>query len=139
MKEIQIGLLGCGTVGTGVARLLIENKELISKRVGATLKLKWVADVDIDTDRGIQFDEGVLIDDAQKVLNDPEIDIIIEMIGGEGIAKDFILKAIENGKHVITANKALLASQGNELFAAASENGVDLAFEAAVGGVYADY
>jgi homoserine dehydrogenase len=134
MKEIRIGLLGCGTVGTGVARLLIENKELISKRVGAALTLKWVADVDIETDRGIQFDEGVLISNAQKVLNDPDVDIIIEMIGGEGIAKDFILKAIENGKHVITANKALLASQGNELFTAAAEKGVDLAFEAAVGG-----
>jgi homoserine dehydrogenase len=134
MKEIRIGLLGCGTVGTGVARLLLENKELICKRVGATLALKWVADVDIETDRGIQFDEGVLITDAQKVINDPDIDIIIEMIGGEGIAKDFILEAIENGKHVITANKALLASQGNALFKAAAEKGVDLAFEAAVGG-----
>jgi homoserine dehydrogenase len=134
MKEIRIGLLGCGTVGTGVARLLIENKELISKRVGAALTLKWVADVDIETDRGIQFDEGVLTSDALKVLNDPDVDIIIEMIGGEVIAKDFILKAIENGKHVITANKALLASQGNELFTAAAEKGVDLAFEAAVGG-----
>jgi homoserine dehydrogenase len=134
MKEINIGLLGCGTVGTGVARLLLENKELICKRVGATLALKWVADVDIETDRGIQFDDGVLITDAQKVINDPDIDIIIEMIGGEGIAKDFILEAIENGKHVITANKALLASQGNALFKAAAEKGVDLAFEAAVGG-----
>jgi homoserine dehydrogenase len=134
MKEINIGLLGCGTVGTGVARLLLENKELISKRVGANLALKWAADVDIETDRGIQFDDGVLITDAQKVINDPDIDIIIEMIGGEGIAKDFILEAIENGKHVITANKALLASQGNALFKAAAEKGVDLAFEAAVGG-----
>ena len=73
MKEINIGLLGCGTVGTGVARLLLENEDLISKRVGAKLALKWVADVDIETDRGIQFDEGVLIDDARKVVDDPEI------------------------------------------------------------------
>ncbi len=134
MKQIQVGLLGCGTVGTGVARLLLENEDLISKRVGAKLALKRVADVDIETDRGIQFDEGVLIDDARKVVDDPEIDIIIEMIGGEGIAKDLILKAFANGKHVITANKALLASQGNTLFKAAAENGLDLAFEAAVGG-----
>jgi len=134
MKEIKVGLLGCGTVGTGVARLLLENKDLISKRVGAMLTLKWVADVDIDTDRGIQFDQGVFISDAYKVVNDPDIDIVIEMIGGEGIAKDLIIKAIDNEKHVITANKALLASQGNVLFKAAAEKGVDLAFEAAVGG-----
>ena len=134
MREIMVGLLGCGTVGTGVARMLLENQELISKRVGAKLALKWVADVDIETDRGIKFAEGVLITDAQKVVDDPEIDIVIEMIGGEGIAKDLILKAFDNGKHVITANKALLASQGNTLFQAAAENGVDLAYEAAVGG-----
>ncbi len=134
MKEIKVGLLGCGTVGTGVAKLLLENNEIISKRVGATLTLKWVADLDTETDRGIQFDDGVLITEAQKVVDDPEIDIVIEMIGGEGAAKDFMLKAIENGKHVITANKALLASQGNMLFKAAALKGVDLAFEAAVGG-----
>jgi homoserine dehydrogenase len=134
MKEIKVGLLGCGTVGTGVAKLLLENKELIRQRVGALLTLKTVADVDIETDRGIQFEKGVFITDAYKVVNDSEIDIVIEMIGGEGIAKDLILKAVDNGKQVITANKALLASQGNALFNAAAEKGVDLAFEAAVGG-----
>ena len=134
MNEIKIGLLGCGTVGTGVARLLLENQDLIKKRVGAMLTLKWVADIDVETDRGIHFDHGVFINDAYKVVNDPDIDIVIEMIGGEGIAKDLILKAIENGKNVITANKALLASQGNALFRAAAQKGVDLAFEAAVGG-----
>jgi len=134
MKEIQIGLLGCGTVGTGVAKLLIENKELLTARVGAHLNLKWVADIDIETDRGIRFPDGVLTADAQKVISDPEIDIVIEMIGGEGIAKDFILKAIENGKHIVTANKALLAGHGNDLFAAAAQKDVDLAFEASAGG-----
>jgi len=134
MKTINIGLLGCGTVGTGVAKLLINSSEVIGARLGATLNLKWVADIDIETDRGIQFNEGVLTTDADAVVNDPDIDIIIEMIGGEGIAKDLILKAIENGKQVITANKALLAGQGNALFKAAAEKGVDLAFEAAVGG-----
>ncbi|MGD9302971.1 MAG: homoserine dehydrogenase [Desulfobacterales bacterium] len=134
MKEIKIGLLGCGTVGTGVAKLLLENSEIISKRVGAALTLKWVADIDTETERGIQFQDGVLITDAQKVVDDPDIDIVIEMIGGERAAKDFMLKAIENNKHVITANKALLASQGNMLFKAAAQKGVDLAFEAAVGG-----
>jgi homoserine dehydrogenase len=134
MKEIKVGLLGCGTVGTGVAKLLLENQELIRKRVGAPLTLKTVADVDIETDRGIKFEKGVFITDAYEVVNDPKIDIVIEMIGGESIAKDLILKAVENGKQVITANKALLASQGNALFNAAAEKGVDLAFEAAVGG-----
>jgi homoserine dehydrogenase len=134
MKQINVGLLGCGTVGTGVAKLLIENQQVISARLGTTLKLKRVADIDIETERGIQFDKGVLTTDADALVNDPEIDIIIEMIGGEGIAKELILKAIDKGKQVITANKALLASQGNALFKAAAEKGVDLAFEAAVGG-----
>ena len=134
MKEINVGLLGCGTVGTGVAKILIENKNLISCRVGATLNLRRVADIDLETDRGIQFDEGVLIDDAYQVVDDPEIDIILEMIGGEGLAKELILKAIDNGKPIVTANKALLANQGNQIFKAAAAKGVDLAFEASVGG-----
>ena len=134
MKKINIGLLGCGTVGTGVAKLLVESRQIIGARLGATLNLKHVADIDIKTDRGIPFDKGVLINDANAVVNDPDIDIIIEMIGGEGIAKDLILKAIANGKQVITANKALLASQGNMLFKAAADKSVDLTYEAAVGG-----
>jgi homoserine dehydrogenase len=134
MKQINIGLLGCGTVGTGVAKLLIESKDLLTARVGADLNLKWVADIDIETDRGIQFPAGVLTTDAQKILTDPEIDMVIEMIGGQGIAKDLMLQAINNGKHIVTANKALLAAHGNELFAAAARKGVDLAFEASVGG-----
>ncbi|MEJ2223250.1 MAG: homoserine dehydrogenase, partial [Desulfobacterales bacterium] len=129
-----VGLLGCGTVGTGVAKLLIESQQVIRARLGTALNLRRVADIDIETDRGVRFDEGVLTTDANALVNDPEIDIIIEMIGGEGIAKELILKAIDNGKQVITANKALLASQGNALFKAAAEKGVDLAFEAAVGG-----
>jgi homoserine dehydrogenase len=134
MRQINIGLLGCGTVGTGVVKLLLENKDLLNARVGADLNLKWVADIDIETDRGIAFPRGVLTTDAQRVLNDPEVDMIIEMIGGEGIAKEFMLQAINSGKHIVTANKALLAAHGNELFAAAAGQGVDLAFEASVGG-----
>ncbi len=134
MKEINIGLLGCGTIGTGVAKILIEKKDLIISRVGASLNLKYAADIDIKKDRGIRFDDGVLVTDAYKVVNDPDIDIVIELIGGEGIAKDLILKAIDNGKQVVTANKALLAGHGNEIFKAAEEKGVDLAFEASVGG-----
>ena len=134
MKEIQVGLLGCGTVGTGVAKLLVDSCQIIRARLGATLNLKRVADLDIEKDRGIQFKENILTTDAEVVVNDPDIDIIIEMIGGEAIARELILKAIRNGKQIITANKALLAAHGNMLFKAAAEKGVDLAYEAAVGG-----
>lgn len=134
MKEINIGLLGCGTVGTGVAKILIENKDLISSRVGASLTLKYIADIDTEKDRGVRFDSGVLIADAHKVVNDPDIDIIVEMIGGEGIAKNLIIEALDNRKHVVTANKALLAKHGNVIFKTTADKGVDLAFEASVGG-----
>ncbi len=134
MKQINIGLLGCGTVGTGVAKILIENKDVVASRVGASLSLQHVADIDIKRNRGIKFDEGVLVADARKVVDDPEIDIIVEMIGGVEIAKELILRAIDNGKQIVTANKALLAAQGNILFKAAYAKGIDLAFEASVGG-----
>lgn len=134
MKEINLGLLGFGVVGTGVARILIENNELISSRTGVKLNLKRIADLDTTTDRGVSLKEGVLVSDAESVISDPDIDIIIEMIGGETIAKEFILKAIDNGKHIVTANKALIASSGNEIFEKALEKGVDFGFEASVGG-----
>lgn len=134
MKKINIGLLGCGTVGTGAAKILLENRDLILSRVGAELILKYVADIDIETDRGIRFDEGILVSDAQMVIDDPDIDIIVEMIGGGGIAKELMLKAIANGKHIVTANKALLASDGNSILRFAADQGVDLAFEASIGG-----
>jgi homoserine dehydrogenase len=134
MKKINIGLLGCGTIGTGVAKILIKNMDLIRSRVGADLNLKYVADIDLKTDRGIRFDNGVFISDAYKVVDDPDIDIIIELIGGEGIARELILRAIDTGKQIVTANKALLAVHGNAIFKAATKKGVDLAFEAGVGG-----
>jgi homoserine dehydrogenase len=134
MNEINIGLLGCGTVGTGVARILVNNKDLIRARVGANLILKWVADLDVTTDRGLRFDDGVLTTDAFKVVEDPDIDIVVEMIGGQDVAKDLILRAINNRKHIVTANKALLASQGNTILKSAAAKGVDLAFEASAGG-----
>jgi homoserine dehydrogenase len=134
MREINIGLLGCGTVGTGVARLLLNQRELIASRLGAVLNLKRVADLDLARDRGLRFPEGVLVADARRVVEEPGIDIIVEMIGGEGIAQELIRRAIANGRHVVTANKALIASHGNELFQAAAEKKVDLYFEASVGG-----
>jgi homoserine dehydrogenase len=134
MRQINIGLLGCGTVGTGVAKLLLEQRDLIASRLGAVLNLKRVADLDLARDRGIRFPEGVLVADARRVVEDPGIDVIVEMIGGEGIARELIVKAIAAGRHVVTANKALIASHGNELFQAAAEKKVDLYFEASVGG-----
>ena len=133
-KQINIGLLGLGTVGTGLARVLMDNEEILKARVGVPLRLKTIADIDLTTDRGISLDAFKLTDDAYQVVNDPEIDIVVEMIGGEGIAKELILKAIQNGKHVVTANKALLAKHGNPIFQTAQEQGVDLAYEASVGG-----
>jgi homoserine dehydrogenase len=134
MDKINIGILGCGTVGTGVAKILLEKRHLLQSRIGAEARLKYVADIDTKTDRGIVFEEGVFISDADTVIDDPEIAIVIETIGGEGIAKTLIEKAIAKGKHVITANKALLAKQGAALFAEAVAKGVDLAYEASVCG-----
>jgi homoserine dehydrogenase len=134
MKQFKVGLLGCGTVGTGVARMLLENRELITSRLGAELVLHRVADIDTTRDRGIQFEPGVLVADAQAIVCDPDIDIVIEMIGGLDIAGDLMLQAFENKKPVITANKALLAVRGRRMFEAAAAHGVDLAFEASVGG-----
>lgn len=134
MKPINLGLIGCGTVGTGVVRILYSKNELLGNRIGIPLNLKYVADLDTTTDRGVTFPPGVMINDAWKIIQDPEIDIVIEMIGGEDLALKLIEAAIEKGKHVVTANKALLAKHGNRLLSAASKKGVDLAYEASVGG-----
>lgn len=134
MKPINIAILGCGTVGTGVSRLLLENADIIRDRVGCKLNLKYVADIDTETDRGIAFAPGVMIPDAAKAIADPEVDIVVETIGGEKIAKQMMLDAIAAGKHVVTANKALLAKHGNAIISAATEKGIDLAYEASVGG-----
>ncbi|MGD8703491.1 MAG: homoserine dehydrogenase [Desulfosarcina sp.] len=134
MKRINLAILGCGTVGTGVARLLLENGDIIRDRIGCDLHLKYVADIDTQTDRGIDFQSGVLIADAALAIADPAVDIVVETIGGEGIAKQIILDAMDQGKHVVTANKALLAKHGNAIIEAATERGVDLAYEASVGG-----
>jgi homoserine dehydrogenase len=134
MKTINVGLLGFGTVGSGMAKILLQSPEVIESRLGATLALKWIADLDLETDRGVAVDTGILTTDAGEVINDPEVDIVVELIGGYETAKRFILKAIENGKHIVTANKALLAAHGDEIFSAASQRGVEVGFEASVGG-----
>jgi homoserine dehydrogenase len=134
MKQINVGIIGFGTVGSGTAEILFNNREKISNRVGADISVKWIADLDLKTDRGIPLEPGILISDAGKIINDPEIDIVVELIGGTEKAKEYILAAIKKGKHVVTANKALLAKHGREIYQAAEENGASLAFEASVGG-----
>jgi homoserine dehydrogenase len=134
MKEIKVGLIGFGTVGSGVVGILQKNSRLIEKRMGAKLVLKRIADIDLETDRGVKLKPGVLTRRAEDVIKDPEIDIVVELIGGIEPAKTFILKAIRNKKHVVTANKALLALHGDEIFREAHRFGVDVNFEASVGG-----
>ncbi|MGM0787013.1 MAG: homoserine dehydrogenase, partial [Thermodesulfobacteriota bacterium] len=134
MKQINIGILGLGTVGTGIAKMITENADVISARLGGKLVLKKAADLDIERDRGMDFAPGVLTRDPYEVVDDPEIQIVLEMIGGMDIARELITRGIENGKHIVTANKALLATAGNDLVKLASQKGVTLAFEASVGG-----
>ncbi len=134
MKEIKVGLIGFGTVGTGVVKILQKNSKLIEKRMGAKIVLKRVADIDLETPRGVHLKPGVLTRKAEEVINDPEIEIVMEMVGGIEPAKTYILKAIRNKKHVVTANKALLALYGDEIFREANQVGVDVNFEASVGG-----
>jgi homoserine dehydrogenase len=134
MKEIRVGLLGFGTIGTGVIKVFQQNADLLAARLGASLRLQRVVDLDIVTDRGVIVEPGLLSTQAADVLDNPDIDIVVELIGGYEPARTFVLRAIENGKHVVTANKALLALHGPEIFAAAARKGVEVMFEAAVAG-----
>ncbi len=134
MKPMQVGLLGIGTVGGGTFRVLSRNREEITRRAGREIRIAMVADKATDRARELVGDHAEVVDDAMKVIANPNIDIVVELIGGYSPAKEFVLKAIANGKHVVTANKALLATHGNEIFAAAQKAGVMVAFEAAVAG-----
>ena len=134
MKPINVGLLGIGTVGGGTYTVLKRNAEEIARRAGRPIQIVAVADKDLELARKVTGEACRLTDDAFSIVSDPEVDIVVELIGGYGVAKDLVLKAIENGKHVVTANKALLANYGNEIFAAAQKKGVTVAFEAAVAG-----
>jgi homoserine dehydrogenase len=133
-SRIAVGMVGFGKVGTGVAKILLGNAALIRRRVGLPIELVRVADLDISTDRGVRLPEGVLTTDVGAVLRDPGIDIVLELMGGYDAAKRVILEAIQHGKQVVTANKALLAVHGEEVLQAAARQGVDLGFEASVGG-----
>ncbi len=134
MNDIKVGLIGFGNIGAGVVRLLRENADVIRNKVGTGIVLKRIADLDITSDRGVEVDPSVLTTDVNEIFNDPEISVVIELIGGYEPAKSFVLKAIEKGKHIVTANKALLALHGNDIYAAAASKGVEVQFEASVGG-----
>ena len=134
MKPINVGLLGIGTVGGGTWTVLTRNAEEITRRAGRPIQITVVADRNLDLARSVTGGQVRLTDDAFAVVKDPDIDIVVELIGGYTVAKELVLAAIENGKHVVTANKALLAVHGNEIFAAAQKKGVMVAFEAAVAG-----
>jgi homoserine dehydrogenase len=134
MKPIQVGLLGIGTVGSGTFNVLQRNQAEIRRRAGRGIEITMVADLNAERARAIVGDRAQVVADARAVIGNPQIDIVVELIGGYGIAKTLVLEAIAAGKHVVTANKALLAMHGGEIFEAAREMGVTVAFEAAVAG-----
>ena len=132
--DFNIGIIGFGTVGSGLVSALQDNAREIERRVGFPIRIKRIADLDVTTDRGVKVPDGVLSQDVDGLLGDPEIDVVVELIGGYEPAKTLILRALKAGKPVVTANKALLAQHGEEIFATAAEMGLDLGFEGAVGG-----
>lgn len=134
MKELKVGLLGIGTVGGGTYTVVTRNQADISRRIGGNIRIVQVADRNLELAKQVTGGQVAVTDDAFAVVNNPEVDVVVELIGGYTIAKELVLKAIANGKHVVTANKALLAVHGNEIFKAAAEKGVIVAFEAAVAG-----
>ncbi len=133
-KIIQVGLLGCGTIGAGVVSILTDQAELIDARVGARIQLARVADINPEAVSGLGLAQGVFTQDARQVVFDPDIPVVVELIGGEGIALELILAALEKGKSVVTANKALVAAHADDIARAAEKGGGDFLFEASVGG-----
>jgi homoserine dehydrogenase len=133
MKKINIGLIGFGNVGSAVVKILREKRALLREKIGMDLSLKKICDKDTTSRRMVSVGRGILTSDASQILNDPQIDIVIELMGGIHPAKEYILQALEKGKYVITANKALLAEEGKELFAKASQHGKSIYFEASCG------
>ncbi len=132
MKEVSIGLIGFGTIGSGVVKVLQRSRDILEARAGLPLRLSRIADLDIVSDRGVSIDRSILTTDAREILEDPGISIVVELIGGSEPAGTYVLDAFRRGKPVVTANKALLAERGPEIFRAAYEAGVEIGFEASV-------
>src|SRR5215203_3091271 len=136
VREIGVGLLGLGNVGSGVVKLLAENAAAVEQRLGARVVVKKVAVRAAEKRRLVDVDKKLITTDANEVIDDPEVEIVVELVGGEKEARDYVMRALQKKKHVVTANKALLATRGSELFALAETQDVDIYFEAAVcGGV----
>jgi len=128
MKSMNVGLLGIGTVGLGTYRVLNRNQEEIERRVGRNIHISMVADLDVEKAKSLVNSDCTVVSDAKEIIAHPDIDIVVELIGGYGIAFELVMSAIESGKHVVTANKALLAMRGTEIFEAAHRKGVMVAF-----------
>lgn len=133
-RAIRVGLIGFGTIGTGVVKLLQRQRGAIREALGIGVELVRIADIDTRRDRGVRLAKGVLVGDAVRILGDPTIDVVVELMGGTGLARRFVLDALAAGKDVVTANKALLAHHGEEVFRAAERGGCEIGFEASVGG-----
>ena len=134
MRKVKVGIIGFGTIGSGVVRILTAHGDFVRQRLGSEIEIVKIADLDIKTDRGVEVDSNLLTTDVQEVIEHPEIDVIVELMGGYEPARSFILQAITGGKHVVTANKALIAKHGDEIFSAVQDHQVSIGFEAAVGG-----
>jgi homoserine dehydrogenase len=134
LKKIKLGLIGFGTIGSGVVKEVIKFKELITRRNNVELEFKYICDLDTQTDRGVKIDKSILTSDWKKVVNDDEVDIIIELVGGVDFPSEIVSTAIKNGKHVVTANKALIAAKGEDLFKLAFDKKRYIGFEASVAG-----
>ena len=137
--QINIGMIGLGTVGVGTLKVLLENKSEIERKIGSRLEVIKISDLDITTDRGVQFDKSILTTDVNEVIDNPDVDIVVELIGGVHPAKEFIMRALKNGKHVVTANKELIAKEGADILEAADQGKLDFCFEASVGRWHPDH
>ena len=134
MRKIKVGIIGFGTIGSGVVKILASSKDIIRQRLGAEIEVAKIADLDVSSDRGVMVDSNLLTTDTKEVVDNPEVDIVVELMGGYEPARSFMLQAIAGGKHVVTANKALLAKHGDEIFSAVEDQQVAIGFEGAVAG-----
>jgi homoserine dehydrogenase len=134
MRKIKVGIIGFGTIGSGVVKILASSRDLIRQRLGAEVEVIKIADLDITSDRGVEVNSSSLTTDAKEVIDNPDVDVVVELMGGYEPARSFMLQAIAGGKHVVTANKALIAKHGDEIFAAVEDQQVSIGFEAAVAG-----